>query len=118
MLLFEKSLTQTDVKHRLMIPSEIFRQYFQATAVGNSVDIKVRYGNELQERTFGCKIRRGPHEKPVISKGWLSIVNEKKFKEGDQLKFHLEEDGDQGFYRFEVLRKITILGEQVWALVP
>ncbi|KAJ7968031.1 B3 domain-containing protein [Quillaja saponaria] len=119
--LFDKQLTKTDVEYRLQFPTRIQETHLSEIVAGsNYVDFDVKYGNEEKQHTFRCKIRNGKddlYKKPVITKGWLHIVREKGFREGDMLKFY-KVQGDSVNFKFEVYRKIKLFGQEIWGVLP
>ena len=82
---FSKLLTKTDIHKRLSLPTKFFKSLpslegvhavsFEAMDEGGSV------------WTFQCYSREEGHPKPVLSKGWLEFVRNKKLKVGDTIKF-------------------------------
>ncbi|GMN59721.1 hypothetical protein TIFTF001_028814 [Ficus carica] len=103
---FTKSLTQTDLKSKLMVPNDFFRQFFHSdNGGGGAVDLLFRNQNCLTWTFRMSIIRTGSNRhKLVVSAGWLSFVRERKLKSGDFLSIYKEESGER-MYRIEVKRR-------------
>ncbi|GLT85803.1 hypothetical protein SLE2022_039790 [Rubroshorea leprosula] len=100
--LFSKSLTFTDVRKRLAIPTKIVN--FLLPNEGNhGVELHVRHGTTVWP--IMCTTRKEGYKKPVLSKGWRAFALKNKLKVGDVVTLYKEED-EAGYlgYRIEVKR--------------
>ncbi|EXB39114.1 B3 domain-containing transcription factor NGA4 [Morus notabilis] len=103
-MVFTKSLTQTDVESKLMVPNEFFRE-FPPSQNGGAVDLLVRNQNGLMWTFRMSSIRAGSNRsKLVVSAGWLSFVRDRKLQSGDCLSIYKEGSGERT-YRIEVKRR-------------
>ncbi|GLT85799.1 hypothetical protein SLE2022_039750 [Rubroshorea leprosula] len=102
MQLFSKSLTFTDVRKRIAIPTKIVN--FLLPNEGNhGVELHVRHGTTVWP--IMCTTRKEGYKKPVLSKGWRAFALKNKLKVGDVVTLYKEED-EAGYlgYRIEVKR--------------
>ena len=104
---FTKSLTQTDLKSKLIVPNDFFAEFFQSfnAGGGGAVDLLFRNQNGLTWTFRMSIIRTGSNRhKLVFSAGWLSFVRERKLETGDILSIYKEESSER-MYRIEVKRR-------------
>ncbi|GLT85806.1 hypothetical protein SLE2022_039820 [Rubroshorea leprosula] len=102
MQLFSKSLTSTDVRKRLAIPTKIMT-FLLPNRGDHLVELHVRHGTTVWP--ILCTTRKKGYKKPVFSRGWKRFALKNKLKEGDVVTFYKEED-EAGFldYKIEVKR--------------
>ncbi|KAF9671128.1 hypothetical protein SADUNF_Sadunf12G0015300 [Salix dunnii] len=82
---FSKQLTNTDIKKRLSLPTKFFKSLPSFNG-GHAVSFEAMDEDGFVW-TFQCSTRQEGHPKPVLSKGWLAFVRNKKLKVGDTIKF-------------------------------
>ncbi|OAY44974.1 AP2/ERF and B3 domain-containing transcription factor ARF14 [Manihot esculenta] len=100
-MLFRKKLTDTDVKYRMVVPMDNYRDAFQIPEGDFSEEIDVIDMDDDSVKKFNCSKRRKGHPKPVFCKGWISFVKEKHLVAGDEVTFYKEED-ETGRIRIKV----------------
>ncbi|GLT85797.1 hypothetical protein SLE2022_039740 [Rubroshorea leprosula] len=102
MKLFSKSLTSTDVRRRLAIPTKIVNSLLP-NGGDHAVELHVRQGTTVWPIT--CTTRKNGYKKPALSKGWRRFALRNKLKVGDVVTLYKEED-EVGYldYRIEVKR--------------
>ncbi|KAJ6359376.1 hypothetical protein OIU76_000998 [Salix suchowensis] len=85
MVEFSKLLTSTDIQKRLSLSTKLFK------SLPSFNGSHVQYLQAMDESgfvwNFKCSTRKKGHPKPVLSKGWLAFVRNKKLKVGDKIKF-------------------------------
>ncbi|KAF7842757.1 AP2/ERF and B3 domain-containing transcription repressor RAV2-like [Senna tora] len=82
-LVFVKKLTHTDVKYRLSFPSK-----HVGILPADGVEFGVKCGEQVY--TFWCTKRKEGPLKPVIEKGWSSLVRDRGIQVGDMLEFYMQ----------------------------
>ncbi|XVF01171.1 hypothetical protein REPUB_Repub04eG0065400 [Reevesia pubescens] len=111
-LICSKILKPTDVRVRLSFPTATMREHFRLEGGTQSVDFEVRDKNR-KVWTFRLYTRKNDgHPKPVLTKGWIEFVKQKKLRVGDKVIFLVHENEELGI---RVQRKITLLGQEHWA---
>ncbi|KAI5356300.1 PREDICTED: B3 domain-containing [Prunus dulcis] len=88
----EKELTETDVRHKLVVPV----QWLDEMPPFEGGCREVQFG-VLDDKGFHfplcCSIRNGGYRKPVLqAEGWLRFVNYKGLKIGDKIIFRPQID--------------------------
>ncbi|MBA0872520.1 hypothetical protein Goshw_015412 [Gossypium schwendimanii] len=90
-MVFSKSLTGTEIKKRLSIPSNI-RPSLPSFNRSHAVRIKLMYGTEIW--SIVCTIRKKGYKKPVFSGPlWRNFVISKKLRIGDRIRMYKVHDG-------------------------
>ncbi|GMN59722.1 hypothetical protein TIFTF001_028813 [Ficus carica] len=112
---FTKSLTQTDLNSKLVVPNDFFIEFFQSfNGGGGAVDLLFRNQNGLTWTFRMSIIRTGSNRhKLVFSAGWLSFVRERKLQTGDILSIYKDESSER-MYRIEVKRKNEDSNSNEW----
>ncbi|TYH78302.1 hypothetical protein ES332_D04G217000v1 [Gossypium tomentosum] len=100
-MVFSKPLTDTDIKHRLALPSNIlpFLPNFNGS---NGVRINIRYGTKIWP--IDCTVRRTGYKKPVFSgRLWRAFIMGNELKVGDRISLY-KVQGEDGcsHFKFEV----------------
>ncbi|KAF9671117.1 hypothetical protein SADUNF_Sadunf12G0014200 [Salix dunnii] len=106
---FSKLLTNTDIQKKLSLPTELFKSLPSFNG-GHVQDLQA-----MDECgfvwTFKCSTRKKGHPKPILSKGWLPFVRNKKLKVGDKIKFSvLDQTAGVPFYRVRAEKEVKIVG--------
>ncbi|BFG19875.1 hypothetical protein CerSpe_061490 [Prunus speciosa] len=88
----EKELTETDVRHKLVVPVRWLEEMPRFEGGCHEVQFGV-----LDDKGFHfllcCSIRNGDYPKPVLqAEGWLKFVNYKGLKVGDKIIFRPQVD--------------------------
>ncbi|KAF9671129.1 hypothetical protein SADUNF_Sadunf12G0015400 [Salix dunnii] len=97
---FTKLLTNTDVQKRLSLPTKFFKSL--PSFNGSHAQDLHAVDESGFVWTFKCSTRKKGHPKPVLSKGWLAFVRNKKLKVGDTIKFSvLDPTAAALFYRVQ-----------------
>ncbi|GKV32199.1 hypothetical protein SLEP1_g40817 [Rubroshorea leprosula] len=100
--LFSKSLTTTDVRRRLAIPTRIVNSLLP-NGGDHAVELHVWHGTT--EWRIMCTTRKEGYKKPVFSRGWRHFALENKLKVGDVVTLYKEEhEAGHLYYRIEVKR--------------
>ncbi|KAF9671118.1 hypothetical protein SADUNF_Sadunf12G0014300 [Salix dunnii] len=84
---FSKLLTNTDIQKRLSLPTKFFKSLPSFNG-GHAVSFQAMDESGFVW-TFKCSTRKKGHPKPVLSKGWLAFVRNKKLQVGDTIKFSI-----------------------------
>ena len=107
-IIFSKILAPTDIKCNLLIPTTCF------------VNLTVYDHKCEREWMFCCTVRRSEiTDDGVLSVGWLEFVQRKNLKPNDKVIFPEEIDHtDKATLIIEVMRKIRLFGQDIWAQVP
>ncbi|MBA0631169.1 hypothetical protein Godav_003186 [Gossypium davidsonii] len=101
-MVFSKSLTGTEIKKRLSIPSNILPS-LPSFNRSHAVRIKLMYGTEIWP--IVCTILKKGYKKPVFSGPlWRNFVISKKLRIGDRIRMYKVLDSD---YRLEVEKPTT-----------
>ncbi|EOX97118.1 Uncharacterized protein TCM_006219 [Theobroma cacao] len=103
--IFSKSLTETDIKKRLVIPANILPSlpYFNGS---HAVTIHLMYGTRMWP--IVCSVRKTGYKKPVFSGGWRNFVICNDFHVGEELTLYKVQDEAGSFhYRVEVDKLAT-----------
>ncbi|KAJ6376088.1 hypothetical protein OIU77_000959 [Salix suchowensis] len=87
MTTFSKILSKTDTSKALSVPTKYLR-YLPSFKGGHAVSFQAMDESGFVW-TFKCSTRKEGHPKPVLSKGWLAFVRNKKLKVGDKIKFYV-----------------------------
>ncbi|KAJ6376087.1 hypothetical protein OIU77_000958 [Salix suchowensis] len=85
MTTFSKILGKTDTSKTLSVPTT-YLKYLPSFKGGHAVSFQAMDEGGFVW-SFQCSTRRKGHPKPVLSKGWLAFVRNKKLKVGDKIKF-------------------------------
>ena len=110
MTTFSKILGKTDTSKTLSVPTKSLKSLPSFNG-GHAVDFQA-----IDESgfvwTFQCSARKkGQYRKPVLSKGWLPFVRNKKLKVGDKIKFCLNQTAAATpFYRVRAEKEVKIFG--------
>ncbi|MBA0631166.1 hypothetical protein Godav_003184, partial [Gossypium davidsonii] len=90
-MVFSKSLTGTEIKKRLSIPSNILPS-LPSFNRSHAVRIKLMYGTEIWP--IICTIRKKGYKKPFFSGPlWRNFVISKKLRIGDRIRMYKVHDG-------------------------
>ncbi|KAL9353783.1 hypothetical protein Peur_051753 [Populus x canadensis] len=114
--LFKKSLSKTDIDHRMTIPMDSLSA-FQIPKGKYSKDVAV-FDIDGRRWRFRCTTRRkDPHPKPVLSSGWIKFVKNRGLKEGDEVIFSVaHSDGAEGpQFGIEARKKLKLFGQDIWS---
>ncbi|KAJ6748802.1 hypothetical protein OIU79_029814 [Salix purpurea] len=85
MTTFSKILRKTDTSKTLSLPTKFFKSLPSFNG-GHAVTFQAMDESGFVW-TFKCSTRKKGHPKPVLSRGWLAFVRNKKLKVGDKIKF-------------------------------
>ncbi|KAI9176384.1 hypothetical protein LWI28_002140 [Acer negundo] len=89
-IIFKKPLSETDVNHRLAIPSKKLAE-IATLSLGEKVRIAVIDATGNQWSFLLSTRNEGKFLKPVISgKEWLEFVSRRHLREGDNITFYRE----------------------------
>ncbi|KAJ6359390.1 hypothetical protein OIU76_001010 [Salix suchowensis] len=86
MTTFSKILSKTDTSKALSLPTKFFKYSLPSFNGGHAVTFQAMDESGFVW-TFQCTTRKKGHPKPVLSKGWLAFVRNKKLKVGDKITF-------------------------------
>ncbi|KAF9671119.1 hypothetical protein SADUNF_Sadunf12G0014400 [Salix dunnii] len=103
---FSKLLTNTDIQKKLSLPTELFKSLPSFNG-GHVQDLQAMDESGFVW-TFKCSTRKKGHPKPVLSKGWLAFVRNKKLKVGDKIKFSLNQTAATPFHRVRAEKEVKI----------
>ncbi|KAK1582502.1 hypothetical protein Q3G72_015659 [Acer saccharum] len=87
--IFSKKLSDTDVSHRLAIPSKKLNQ-IAPLSLGQEERIAVIDDTEHQWSFLLSTRKEGDYLKPVIIGEWLQFVRERHLRKGDKITFYRE----------------------------
>ncbi|KAJ6748803.1 hypothetical protein OIU79_029815 [Salix purpurea] len=89
-----KILSKTDTSKALSLPTKFFKYSLPSFNGGHAVSFKAKDESGFDwtfkcstRKNFKCSTRKKGHPKPVLSKGWLAFVRNKKLKVGDKITF-------------------------------
>ena len=109
MTTFSKILSKTDTSKALSVPTKYLKS-LPSFKGGHAVSFQAMDGSAFVW-TFKCSTRKKGHPKPVLSKGWLAFVRNKKLKAGDKIKFSvLDQTAATPFYRVRAEKEVKIFG--------
>ena len=108
MTTFSKILSKTDTSKALSVPTKYLKS-LPSFKGGHAVNFQAMDEGGFVW-TFQCSTRKKGHPKPVLSKGWLAFVRNKKLKVGDKIKFSLNQTAATSFYRVRAEKKVKIFG--------
>ncbi|KAF9671124.1 hypothetical protein SADUNF_Sadunf12G0014900 [Salix dunnii] len=110
MTTFSKILSKTDTSKALSVPTKYLKS-LPSFKGGHAASFQAMDESGFVW-TFQCSTRQKGHPKPVLSKGWLSFVRNKKLKVGDKIKFIsvLDQTAATPFYRVRAEKEIRIFG--------
>ncbi|KAK0589537.1 hypothetical protein LWI29_015577 [Acer saccharum] len=102
-IIFKKPLSETDVNHRLAIPSKKLAEIAKLS-LGEKVRIAVRDATGHQWSFPLSTQNEGKFLKPVISgKEWLEFVSRKHLRKGDNITFFREtNENNEVTFRIEI----------------
>ncbi|KAK0590625.1 hypothetical protein LWI29_029610 [Acer saccharum] len=115
---FSKLLRRADINSsKLVVPTGALLHFRRILGGRHYMDLPVMdWVGRLWNFRFYTR-PNGPYEKPVFTVGWARFVREKGLREGDELIFSANQDGDGGFqYEILVLRRphsFTLSGEPI-----
>ncbi|KAK0606108.1 hypothetical protein LWI29_034201 [Acer saccharum] len=106
LILIDKRLTRSDIVHnKLAVPTSALPYFIGILQERHYADLPVIDWTG-QVRQFRIYARPAVYNKPVFTKGWPQFVREKGLREGDEVIFSFNQDGDGGLqYRILVLRR-------------
>ncbi|KAK1561035.1 hypothetical protein Q3G72_033668 [Acer saccharum] len=118
-VIFSKLLRRTDINSsKLLVPTRALWRHFRPILGGRHyMDLLVMdwVGGLWNFRLWTRP--NGPYEKPVFTVDWAPFVKEKGLREGDELIFFANQDGDGRFqYKILVQRRphsFTLCGEPI-----
>ncbi|KAJ6359374.1 hypothetical protein OIU76_000996 [Salix suchowensis] len=108
MTTFSKILGKTDTSKTLSLPTT-YLNYLPSFKGGHAVSFQAMDEGGFVW-TFQCSTRKKGHPKPVLSKGWLAFVRNKKLKVGDKIKLSLDQTAATPFYRVRAEKEVKIFG--------
>ncbi|KAJ0017597.1 hypothetical protein Pint_09610 [Pistacia integerrima] len=84
---FSKSLTKTDINHRLCIPTNSLPM-FPPFAEGSNIQSLIVHHMEEAGIVLNLRfyVRRNGHPKPVLAGDWVQFVRRKGLKIGDEVE--------------------------------
>ncbi|KAG5233730.1 B3 domain-containing transcription factor [Salix suchowensis] len=104
-----KILSKTDTSKALSVPTKYLKS-LPSFKGGHAVSFQAMDESGFVW-TFKCSTRKKGHPKPVLSKGWLAFVRNKKLKVGDKIKFSvLDPTAGVRFYRVQAEKEVKIFG--------
>ncbi|TXG53908.1 hypothetical protein EZV62_019164 [Acer yangbiense] len=118
-VIFSKLLRKTDINSsKLVVPTDALWSHFRQILGGRHCTGLVVMDWVGGLWNFRLWTRpNGPYEKPVFTVDWARFVKEKGLREGDELIFSANQDGDGGFqYKILVQRRphsFTLRGEPI-----
>ncbi|KAJ6672836.1 hypothetical protein OIU85_014109 [Salix viminalis] len=108
MTTFSKILRKTDTSKALSLPTKFFKYSLPSFNGGHAVTFQAMDESGFVW-TFKCSTRKkGQYPKPVLSKGWLAFVRNKKLKVGDKIKFSLHQTAATPFCRVRAEKEVKI----------
>ncbi|KAF5731823.1 hypothetical protein HS088_TW18G00508 [Tripterygium wilfordii] len=109
-ILFSKSLSLTDIRKRLSMPTTILPNLPSFTNGRHAMDLQVEdEGGKIW--SMRCIIRKKGRKKPVLSRGWTKFVHKNDLMTGDQVTF-LKKQGTllAHYYKIQVKKPVKVFG--------
>ncbi|KAK0588559.1 hypothetical protein LWI29_002569 [Acer saccharum] len=117
-VIFSKLLRRADINSpKLVVPASALLHFGRILGGRHYMDLPVMdWVGRLSNFRFWTR-PNGPYQKPVFTVGWAPFVREKGLREGDELIFSANQDGDGGF-QYEILvqrrpHSFTLSGEPI-----
>ncbi|XVE96270.1 hypothetical protein REPUB_Repub02eG0206600 [Reevesia pubescens] len=126
MVIFSKTLSETDIKKRCAVPMRCFKmkRFPKPKLQGNHMEdfvVKDENGHDwilcCSTRNIGQDPSHPKHPKPVLIKEWIAFVRKKKLCVGDRVIIYEEQDGTGSMHRRIKVERQTNTPEAHWSPV-